>query len=203
VLQIFHGDDRLAAEKQILSILGQNYEVFDGEILTLADLPNIFQGTSLFAEHRKILIKDLSGSSAWPELPKYFSTDSDIIIWESKLDKRSTTYKSLVKAKIPVQEFTTPEPPESKQVFQIFDLAIAGKYRQTVTILDKIQPNQDPYMFFGLMISQAVRGFERDQRRYKPILKTLAKHDLDLKTTGLDPWLLIRSCLLKLSSQPA
>ena len=203
MLQIFYGDDRLAAEKQAISLLGSDYEVFDGETLAPSDLPNIFQGTNLFVEHRKILIKDMSGSSAWSDLPKYFATDSDIIVCESKLDKRSTTYKALIKDKIPIREFTVPEPPESKQVFQIFDLAVAGKYKQSISILDKLQPNQDPYMFFGLIISQAIRGFERDQRRYKPILKTLAKYDLDLKTTGLDPWLLVRSCLLKLSSQYA
>lgn len=200
MLQIFYGDDRLAAEKEIIAVLGTDRETIEGENLTTSDLPTILQGASLFADERKILLKDISGSAAWEEFPKYLDTDHQVIVWESKLDKRTVTYKALQKSGVTIREFATPEPPEAKQVFQIFDLAVAGNYTQAIAILDKLQPNQDPYMFFGLMISQALRGFERDQRKFKPILKNLARTDISLKTTGLDPWLLIRSCLLKLSS---
>jgi hypothetical protein len=55
-------------------------------------------------------------------------------------------------------------------------------------------------MFFGGLIAAAIKAYEKSpSSRHTQTLKALAKTDLDLKTTGLDPWLLIKSCLLRLS----
>ena len=57
MLRVFVGDDRVGAEKALKRALNANYEVFDGENLTLIDLPSIFRGTSLFeTEKRQILM---------------------------------------------------------------------------------------------------------------------------------------------------
>ena len=47
MLKVFYGPNRLELEKNIKSILGEDYEVFEGESLEAADLPSVFLGTSL------------------------------------------------------------------------------------------------------------------------------------------------------------
>ena len=62
MFRVFYGPNRLEVEKNIKSILGEDYEVFEGESLEAADLPSVFLGTSLFgAEKRRILLKDVGG----------------------------------------------------------------------------------------------------------------------------------------------
>lgn len=62
MLSVFWGENRLETEKAVKRALGTDYEVFEGENLTVADLPSIFQGTSLFGtEKRQILLKELGG----------------------------------------------------------------------------------------------------------------------------------------------
>ena len=63
MLQIFYGDDRVRTQKDVKTILGDDYELFEGENLILEDMDSIFFGTTLFADKRKILIKDLSKNS--------------------------------------------------------------------------------------------------------------------------------------------
>jgi DNA polymerase III delta subunit len=56
-------------------------------------------------------------------------------------------------------------------------------------------------MFFGLLASQALKDYSQKQgTKEKRVLKELSKLDLDLKTTSYQPWLLIESFLLRLSS---
>lgn len=42
MLSVFSGENRLEAEKAVKRALGTDYEVFEGENLTVADLPSIF-----------------------------------------------------------------------------------------------------------------------------------------------------------------
>ncbi len=52
-------------EAAVKEELGEDYEVFDGEDLEVADLPSIFQGTSLFGgDDRRILLKNLGENLA-------------------------------------------------------------------------------------------------------------------------------------------
>lgn len=201
MITIITGDDRLAAEQAVHKLLKPNYELFEGENLAVSDLPNIFLGTSLFAESRQILVKDLQDSSAWAELPKYLDTTHTVVIWESKLDKRSVAYKAVAKdPRVTIKDFATPEPTDKWFSFNVYDLAVAGKGKQAVAELDKSIADQDPYMFFGGLIAAATKAYDKTPApRTVAALKVLAKTDLDLKTTGLDPWLLIKSVLLRLS----
>jgi DNA polymerase III delta subunit len=67
MIHIYYGDDRIKAQQAIVRLLGKDYEVFDGAELTPSDLPSLFQGTSLFNESRKILIKDFSENKSISE----------------------------------------------------------------------------------------------------------------------------------------
>lgn len=200
MLTLISGENRLAAEKAVKRTLGVDYEVFEGENLQVADLPSIFQGTSLFGvEKRQILLKELGENKAvWDKIPDYIDTDHDVVIWETKPDKRSATYKVLKGAGVAMQDFPPLANPDVKSVFNIFNLALRNG-KQAVLVLEKIEAEQDPYMFFGLMTTQALKLFEQRQGgREKQILGALAELDLQMKTTSLEPWLLVKSFLLRL-----
>ena len=200
MIKIFHGDDRVKANAEIKRILGEDYEIMDGQDLGLGDLPNIFMGVSLFADKRNILIRDFSANkTAFEQLENYLNTPHNIILLESKLDKRSTTFKAL-KDKIEIKEFTLPEDPNFKLVFDIFRTAKKDG-KKSIEMLEKIKEKEDPIMFSGLLFSQAIKDFQTNQGiKEKRVLKELAKLDLDMKSAKVEPWLLIESFLLRLSS---
>lgn len=198
------GEDRVAAEKAIRSLLGGKYEVFGGENLTEADLPSIFRGTTLFGgldgadAGRRILLKDLGENPAVLEkAAEYGDTEYEVVIWEIKLDKRSVAYKRLKEAGVEIKEFPLKKPPEAGLVFNILNTALRSG-PEAVKLCEKIEVTQDPYMFFGLMVTQALKKFEeRGGVREKRFLKELAKLDMQMKTTALDPWMLVKAFLLR------
>lgn len=206
-IRIFTGEDRVKAQAEILRVLGEGYEVFEGESLTANDLPGIFWGATLFSVgERKILIKDLSeNKEVWAELAEkaceFAKTDAKVILWESKLDKRLAATKALVKAGLEVKEFKAQEPVDMKAVFDIYNIALRDGAR-AVSELEKIESKQDPYMFFGLLVSQALKKLEWKPSgvKEKKALKELAATDMQMKSTGVDPWMLVKSFLLRVSA---
>lgn len=201
MLSVFWGENRLEAEKAVKRALGTDYEVFEGENLTVADLPSIFQGTSLFGtEKRQILLKELGENrEVWEKIPDYLGTEHDLVIWESKLDKRSAIYKALVAARVKMQEFPAKKNPDANVVFNILDMALRNGLL-AVKMVEKIELEQDPYMFFGLLVTQAIKKFDsRPGSREKQLLKELSALDLQMKTTSVEPWLLVKSFLLRIA----
>ena len=201
MMRIFYGDDRVKAQQEIKRILGDDYEIIEGTELDINDLPSVFLGASLFSDTRHILIRDISlNKLAYDELPKYLNTPHEVIIFESKLDKRSVTYKAL-KDKVEIREFALPENIDFRQVFDIYRVAKADGKR-ALQILEKIRPYEDPIQFTGLIVSQAIKDFAArpNGAKERRVLKELSKLDLDMKSTKIDPWLLVESFLLRLSS---
>ena len=84
-------------------------EYVDGASVTLAGIPDLLMGLSLFAEERLVVIDQLSASSAvWAKLPDWLPRMSDtihLVLKEPTLDKRTSTYKAL-KAVADIQTFT-------------------------------------------------------------------------------------------------
>lgn len=202
MLRVFVGEDRLAAETALKRLIGGNYEVFEGETLTVGDLPSIFQGTSLFETgKRRVLLKNLSENAAvWEKIAEYAETEHEVVVWELKADKRSVGYKNLKAAGVEIQEFALKAKPEAKMVFGVLDTALRDGKR-AVAQVEQIELEQDPYMFFGLLVTQALKKFEqRGGAREKRLLKELAKLDIEMKTTGLEPWMLIKAFLLRAKS---
>ena len=200
MLRIFFGEDRVTAAAMIKKILGEDYEVFEGADLTVGDLPSLFLGVSLFGEKRRILIRDLSmNKEVFEKVADYAKTEHEVIIFELKLDKRSAAYKNLAASGIEMKEFAAPKKINANLVFDIFDVALKDGAK-AVKMLEKIEDEQDPFMFFGLMVSQALKKFAyRQGEKEKRVLKELSKLDLEMKTTSIQPWLLVKSFLLRLS----
>ena len=201
MLKFFYGEDRVRAKAAIEKFLGtKDYEVIEGAELTPEDLPSVFLGNSLFADTRAILIRDLTANKlVYEKLPDYLSTPHQVAILELKLDKRSATYKSL-KDRAEFQEFVLPKNPNLNLVFDIYRTAKHDGIK-AVKMLEKIQSEEDPIMFCGLLISQALKDFSQKQgTKEKRVLCELSKLDLALKSTSIQPWLLVQSFLLRLSS---
>ncbi len=202
MLRIFYGENRLEVEKRVREVLGEGYEVFEGENLTAGDLPSIFQGTSLFGASRRILLKNLGeNAEVWAKLVDYRETEHEVIVWEGKIDKRSTGYKTLQDVGVEMTEFAALRKPEAGLVFGILDTAMRNG-EKAVRDLEKVEADQDPFMFFGLLVTQALKKYEYSGGgvRERKIMKELAKVDLQMKSTGVEPWILIKSFLLRVGS---
>ena len=211
MLRIFYGENRLEAEKAVKRTLGEGYAGFVGARLPVGDLPSIVQGPSLLGGGsgsgaggfgggvRRILLKNLGeNAEVWAKLADYIETEHEVVVWEGKIDKRSTGYKQLKDAGVEMEEFAALKKPEAGLVFGILDTAMRNG-EKAVRDLEKIEADQDPFMFFGLLVTQVLKKYEysgggaRDRR----ILKELAKVDLQMKSTGVEPWMLIKSFLLR------
>lgn len=194
MIKIFTGDDRVKASAEIKKTLGENYEVIDAADLTPKDLPQIFKGTTIFEAHRKILLRDFTANAAiYPELTKYLDTPHEIILLETKLDKHLNTYKE-IKDKLEIKEFKLPPKTDFSATYNIYNLAKRDG-KKAVEELRKIEKDEDPIRFTGLLISQAMKEFS------PKILKELSKLDMNLKSSKIDSWLLVESFLLKLGAK--
>jgi DNA polymerase-3 subunit delta len=76
-------------------------ERVDGTEVEVKNLPDLFMGVTLFAPTRLVVIKNLSlNKSVWGVLDVWLSRVSDdvqVVLVEPKLDKRTKTYKELMK----------------------------------------------------------------------------------------------------------
>ena len=73
-------------------------ERVDGSELQPRDLPDLLTATTLFAQHRLVIIKGLSENPAtWntlPDLLPRLSDDIDLLLVDTKPDKRTSTFKA-------------------------------------------------------------------------------------------------------------
>ena len=200
MIKVFYGDNRVEASNEIKRLLGDNYEVIDGTDLALTDLPSIFLGASLFTDQRNILIRDFTANKpAYAELKNYLNTPHNIILLESRLEKNLATYKEL-KDKLEFKEFTLPEDQNFTAVFNIYRVAKRDG-KKAVSMLEDLKTKEDPNMFLGLLASQAIKDFSQNQgTKEKKALKDLSRVDLEIKSAKVEPWLLIESFLVRLSS---
>lgn len=200
MLKVFYGANRGAAQQAVRRELGEGYEVYEGENLTLTDLPSVFQGTSLFeAEQRRILLKDVAENAAvWEKLADYAATGHKVVDWETKLDKRAAGYKRLKDAGVEMQEFAELKRPEERMVFNILDTALSDGVK-AVKMVEQIELTQDPYMFLGLMVTQALKKFELSggRAREQRLIKRLAKLDIQMKSASIEPWVLVKAFLME------
>ena len=201
MIKVFYGENRVAVGEAVRKFLGEDYEIVEGAELMPADLPSLLMGNSLFATERRILVRDILANKAVAEdLPKYVDTPHKVVFWEMKVDKRASVYKDLEGA-VEFREFVMPRDRNAGLVFDIYKTAKRDGV-QAVAMLEKIQGTQEPMMFLGLMVSQAVRDLAvRPGAKEKRALLALSKLDMQLKREStLQPWLLVQSFLLELSS---
>jgi len=202
MIYLFTGEDRVKAEKEIKKLLGENYEIIDGENLSLNDLPSLFMGVTIFEAHRKILLRDPT-ADCLNELEKYLDTPHEIVVLCLKLDGRSGTVKELKKnPKIKFEEFKFPEPSKEDRFlsFNVYDEALRDG-KKALAILKKAEVKNDPYMMLGSWASKAMKNFTASPtEKNKRVLKRLAKMDMLLKQSSFSstPWLVLESFLLEL-----
>lgn len=195
MMRVFYGEDRVRAKAEIDKILGKDYEVIEGGELNANDLPSIFMGGSLFESKRKILVRDIfTNKEVADKLPEYVGTPHDMVLFEMKIDKRSNAYKQMKDA-VEFKEFAMPRDVNAGVVFDVYKVAKRDGAK-AVEMLRKIENNQDPIMFAGLMATQAIRDYSARQGvKEKQVLKGLAKLDMDLKSSKIAPWTLIEAFL--------
>ena len=96
------------ALKTAIASFGGTPERIDGTSLELKNIPDLLMGSTLFAEKRLVVIKDLSqNSSVWEKFPEWvdrISDDIDVILIDGKPDKRTTGFKE-VKKRVVLKEF--------------------------------------------------------------------------------------------------
>ncbi|HYG84295.1 MAG TPA: DNA polymerase III subunit delta [Verrucomicrobiae bacterium] len=84
----------------------------DGETLEPSGLPEVFQGQSLFAQHRLVILKSVNANAKlWQALEQWIDRipeDTHIVIVAPHPDKRTKTHKALLKKahKIEANELT-------------------------------------------------------------------------------------------------
>lgn len=200
MIRIFYGDDRKRAQEEIKKLLDAKYEVLEGVSIKPEDMPSIFFGGSLFAEKRAILIKDMGeNKEIFEKLKDFLGTENDVIVWESKLDKRTAAVKDLAKTGVEMKEFKT-EVVDDKVALEIFNVALRDG-KKAVEMVEKIELTQNPYSFLGLLISQALKRYEWKQgSKEKRVLMELSKLDIQMKSTTFSQWMLLKKFLLQVSS---
>lgn len=201
MIKVYFGENRKQAMKDIQKYLGDDYEVVEGDSLSAADLPSTMMGNSLFSLERSILIRDFFANKALVgELPKYYDSPHKIILLESKVDKRSSIYKTL-KNSVEFKEYQMPRDPNANLVFDIYKTAKRDG-KKAVDMLRRIKVNQEPMMFLGLMTSLAIKDYKsRPGVKEKQALKKLAKLDMDLKSSKIEAWTLIEAFLMSLKTK--
>lgn len=113
MIYLLLGDNSYARDQALAALTIEKIpEKFDGEVLEVRNLPDLFLGQSLFFEQRLIVIKNASSNAAvWSELAAYLGkvpAETTVILTEAKPDKRTKTYKVLQKLAT-VQEFSLPK----------------------------------------------------------------------------------------------
>ncbi len=200
MIYLLHGTDREKIARRVRALLGDEYEVMEGENIVAADLPSIFWGTSLFGETRKILIKDLGeNKAAFEKLPEFLETEHTVLVWETKLDKRTSTYKVLAKA-VEIEEYKLVEPIDRNLAFKIYDMALTNGPRAAEMLVELERGEGDPYLLMGAWAFKAVDNFKNNpSAKTKRALVRLSEVDMQMKLTPFSPWSLLRSFLLRLS----
>lgn len=118
VIYLLFGENEFEKRQKLIGILGNsNSERFDGEDLTREKLQELAIGQTLFGGRAVAIINELSkNAELWAEVPDYFeNTERTIIFLETKLDKRTKTYKWLQKC----ATIETFEQPSGRQISKV------------------------------------------------------------------------------------
>ncbi|MDR2336504.1 MAG: hypothetical protein LBE03_00145 [Candidatus Nomurabacteria bacterium] len=161
MLKVFVGDDRVRIAATIQKLADESGvipEKVNAETLQRSDLPNIFFGSTLFSVKRLVVVKDFSeNAKIWNALVDFLpdaakNTNITVALFEKTLDKRTYIYKQL-KDYAEIYEMVLAKVDE-RAVFRVFGLALSGEHEAALQIIDRIRHQNEPQMFFGLLVSQ-------------------------------------------------
>lgn len=100
MIYVFFGENEFLKRQKVHEVLGGKVAKYrDGEELSVGDLRELLTGQMLFGGDEPIVITDLSqNSEVWAVFPEIAKLSSEtVILLETKLDKRTKTYKDLAK----------------------------------------------------------------------------------------------------------
>ncbi len=110
-------------------------ERFDGSELSLAQLPDLLMGVSLFSTERLVVITDIAqNSNLWEKLPDWLpriNDDIHVVFVDTKPDKRTISYKAL-KAVANLREF----PAWTERDTQKAEQWVTERAKQTGVVMD-------------------------------------------------------------------
>jgi DNA polymerase III subunit delta len=104
MIRLLIGENSFEIDRELARIVTEfegTAEKIDGSELELRQLPDLLMGSSLFAEKRLVILKDLSSNKAvWTDFTQWLprvSDDINLVLVESKPDKRTKTFKDILK----------------------------------------------------------------------------------------------------------
>ncbi len=102
MITVLTGENTFEKERQLTRIIKDTQvipERVDGSELEIRHLPDLVMGSTLFADQRLVVVKNLSqNKSLWASLADWLpriSDDIHLVLIDEKLDKRTKTYKDL------------------------------------------------------------------------------------------------------------
>jgi DNA polymerase III delta subunit len=104
MITLLTGENSFEIERELQSIIADfdgEPEKIDGNELELRNLPDLLTGSTLFLDKRMIIIRNLSeNTSIWADFGDWLTRtvgSTELILVESKPDKRTRTFKELKK----------------------------------------------------------------------------------------------------------
>ena len=205
---ILHGTDRNAMMTAAKTKLGEGYEIFEADNISVSDMDSIFLGQTLFggAEKRRILLKDLNDNKdCFAKLPDYASTEHEVVvIANGKLNKTFAYVKDVLGCKeIESKEFTTIEERtrDKFESWEPFKQAFAGHGKIALKKLELLKDHSAAPMILGTMGAQAAKLIgTKDNAKAIEAMKILARADVMSKRSGLDMWVPLEWALLEIAN---
>lgn len=151
MITILHGDDISTSRTFYKSLQKKDMLLFDGEKMTLDDITQAVQTTSLFGEEKSIAIENFfskrKASKEMDSLITFFKEiekDNEIIFWETKvLTKKSL----LVFPKANVKTFTFPQ-----SLFTFLDNLKPNNTKKVLSLYHDTQSTTETEMIFFMII---------------------------------------------------
>ncbi len=207
-ISILHGTDRNAMMTVAKMKLGEDYEVFEADQISVTDLDSIFLGQTLFGggEKRRIMLKDLNDNKeCFERLVDYTSTEHEVVvIANGKLNKTFAYVKPVLSCKeIESKEFTTIEERtrDKFENLEPFKQALAGHGKIALKKLEALKDHSAAPVLLGTMGTQAAKLLGgKDEVKAIKIMKILAQADMMSKRSGLDMWVPVEWALLEIAN---
>lgn len=152
MITIVHGDDIVSSRKYFLEQKKGSDNILDGEKLTLTEAMQVFEGSSLFEEQKKIFIENFfkrKSSLEFKQIQEIIdknSKGSEIYFWEGKELTKSQV--SLFKNTLN-KLFKFPQ-----SMFLFLDSLAPNKGREMITLFHKTLENTEAELIFFMLIRQ-------------------------------------------------
>lgn len=179
MVHLFHGDLQEASRRELDSVrqkfAGKEVVVLDGKILTLTDLIQATDSTSLFGSDRLVIVEKLFSklkpkSSQLESIINFIRqipASCEIIFWEDK--ELSKTIVSLIPKGTDIALFRP-----DRNVFAFVDSITTKNISESLHLFDETLKNDSPELIFTMLVRQL---------RYMIMIKDIGKN-----IPELSPW---------------